>query len=374
MATILRLLAAASAALVLVGTPAGAAEPDLPKLGITPVGQDGDFFQLTLEPGAVHTLEVELANQGDLPIAARTYAADVATIVNGGFGAGLRDAPSGGTTSWVDYPADVFQLDPDQAVNRTFTVTVPAATPPGEYITSLVIENDEPVRGSGDVAVEQVLRQAIAVAVTVPGPLRGALTVGGNGSHTVVGGESLVAVGVANTGNRRLEPTGELVVADGAGAVLARIPVRMESFYAGTETEVEMPVGTLLDPGRYFATLTLGDPERGVAPVTGPATPFDVEADPALAQGVGARVDSALETVRSGGVPLWALTGALAGALAFGAAMTIGVSRLRRRRTRTELKPHASGEIPATARSRERRPRRVVSSSWSTPLRRGNDE
>ncbi len=186
MATILRLLAAASAALVLVGTPAGAAEPDLPKLGITPVGQDGDFFQLTLEPGAVHTLEVELANQGDSPIAARTYAADVATIVNGGFGAGLRDAPSGGTTSWVDYPADVFQLDPDQAVNRTFTVTVPAATPPGEYITSLVIENDEPVRGSGDVAVEQVLRQAIAVAVTVPGPLRGALTVGGNGSHTVV--------------------------------------------------------------------------------------------------------------------------------------------------------------------------------------------
>jgi hypothetical protein len=148
----------------------------------------------------------------------------------------------------------------------------------------------------------------------------------------------------------------------------------MESFYAGTETEVEMPVATLLDPGRYFATLTLGDPDRGVAPVTDPATPFDVEADPALAPGVGARVDSALETVRSGGVPLWALTGALAGALAFGAAMTIGVGRLRRRRTRTERKPHASGEIPETARSRERRPRRGVSSSWSTPLRRGNDE
>ncbi len=54
-------------------------------------------------------------------------------------------------------------------------------------------------------------------------------------------------MGVANTGNRRLKPTGELVVADGAGAVLARIPVRMESFYAGTEAEVKMPVGTLLD-------------------------------------------------------------------------------------------------------------------------------
>lgn len=38
-------------------------------------------------------------------------------------------------------------------------VSVPPNTPPGEYFTSLVVENDQPIKGRGAVAVNQVERQ-----------------------------------------------------------------------------------------------------------------------------------------------------------------------------------------------------------------------
>lgn len=163
------------------------------ELALRPVDQPGQFFDLTMRAGETRNLEVELANVGSAPIAARTYAADVYTIINGGFGARLRDEPQTGTTLWLDYSTDVLQLPAGQGIRRTFTITVPAAAEPGEYITSLVLENDEPIRGSGDVAIDQVVRQATAVVITVPGPRTPALVIGA-ASHKVVAEKSVVAV------------------------------------------------------------------------------------------------------------------------------------------------------------------------------------
>ncbi len=148
------------------------------ELALRPIDQTGQFFDVTMHPGETRTLEVELANVGDAAIAVRTYAADVYTIINGGFGARLRDEPQTGTTLWLDYPTDVLQLPAGKGIRRTFTVAVPADAEPGEYITSLVLENDEPIRGSGDVALDQIVRQAIAVVVTVPGQRSPALAIG----------------------------------------------------------------------------------------------------------------------------------------------------------------------------------------------------
>jgi len=237
------------------------------RLGLTPVGQDGTYFELTLEPGEAHQLRVEAANFGHEESLARTYAADVYSIVNGGFGAGLFGQRPSGTTLWLTYPTQEFTLGPDDAVVVDFEVEVPRDTPPGEYLAALVIENAEPLRGAGSIAVDQVNRSAIAVAIDVPGPREPALDIGGV-SHKEVAGLSVVSFEVDNPGNVHLRPAGEFALRDGAGKEITAGSVAMDSVYAGSSTLLETSASELLAPGDYCAELTLSDAETEVTAST----------------------------------------------------------------------------------------------------------
>ena len=247
----------------MAGTSTSFAEDGSIELGLRPIDPAGNFFELTLAPGETRTLQVELANLGDVAISARTYAADVYTIVNGGFGARLRDEPRTGATLWLDYASEVVQLEPGQGIQRAFTVTVPTDAEAGEHASSIILENEEPLRGSGEVAIDQVIRQATAVVVTVPGPQHPALQIGG-ASHSVVADKSVVAVAVENPGNIRLRPVADFALFDAAHAEVSRATVPMDSFYAHTSTLVEVPLAALLQPGAYTVDLALEDVEHGV--------------------------------------------------------------------------------------------------------------
>ncbi|HET8524959.1 MAG TPA: hypothetical protein VFL82_17130, partial [Thermomicrobiales bacterium] len=96
-----------------------------PEFILKPVDQAGPYFALTMEAGSDKSLAVDLGNAGTEPVAARTYAADVYTLINGGFGVRDEDASSTGTTTWLDYPAETLQLPPRKMIERTFTVHVP---------------------------------------------------------------------------------------------------------------------------------------------------------------------------------------------------------------------------------------------------------
>lgn len=268
-------LAAVIVLAAVLGTlsPALAAEPAV-ELSLRPIDAGGQYFELTLAPGASRSLTVELGNQGAAAIAVRTYAADVYTIINGGFGARLRDEPASGTTTWLDYAAEVLTLSPGQGVRRSFTLTVPPDAGAGEYITSLILENDEPIAGSGAIALNQIVRQALAVAITVPGPRAPGLAIGG-ASHKVVVDRSTVAIAVENTGNVRLEPVADLVIRDAVGVEVWRARVPMDSFYAHTGSLVEVPLASLLEPGQYTADLLLDEDANDVQ-VNREGIPFGV--------------------------------------------------------------------------------------------------
>ncbi len=304
------------------------------ELALRPIDQTGQFFDVTLRPGETMTLEVELANVGDAAIAVRTYASDVYTIINGGFGARLRDEPQTGTTLWLDYTTDVLQLPAGQGIRRTFTVAVPAEAEPGEYITSLLLENDEPIRGSGDVALDQVVRQAVAVVVTVPGQRLPALAIG-EASHKMVADRSVVAVVLENTGNVRLKPAAEFVLLDVAGAEVSRASVPMDTFYAHTETLVEVPLAALLLPGTYAVRLSLEDAVQGVR-ADEAAIPLVIEAPPEPAGVVGLvpGLTEVIQAVREGRVPLPVGIAVLAGSLVLGILIGWLIVRLRLRRRR----------------------------------------
>ena len=104
---------------------AAVAADDQIKLALLPVGQPGPYFDLTMDPGESRAFAVNIGNDGEAAISARTYAADVYTIINGGFGGRLRDDPRTGMTEWIDFPTDVVDLAPGEGTHRSFKVTVP---------------------------------------------------------------------------------------------------------------------------------------------------------------------------------------------------------------------------------------------------------
>jgi hypothetical protein len=210
---------------------------------------------------------------------------------------------------------------------------VPPDAAAGEYITSLVVENEDPVRGSGNVAVDQVVRQAIAVVVTVPGAAVPALEIN-EANHALAAGNSVVAVGLANTGNVRLQPAGEVVVADSDGREVSRTTVTMESVYAGTATSVEAPQQRLLEPGRYSVRIVL-DYEGGRAEAESLALTVPVvEELPVRTPEDAADGDQPSGNVADNGVPTWVLIGGVVGLLVLGIVLGRALPAvLRRKRT-----------------------------------------
>jgi hypothetical protein len=235
-----------------------------PKLGIRPADGDRLYVDLTLKPGEHRTLDVELINGGTALVQARTYTADAYTLVNGGFGVRLEDDSVTGPTTWLDYPREDLDLAPGQAEQRGVTVTVPKGTAPGEYVAALVIQNAEPVKGTGDITVNQVLRQAIAVAITVPGKRTPGLAIGA-ASYKRTPAVASVLVSVTNTGNVRLKPSGELVLTDKVGHEVLRAPVAMDTFFAGNTTEIEVNLPLSLPEGDYSVALDLSDIKAGAS-------------------------------------------------------------------------------------------------------------
>jgi hypothetical protein len=329
-----RLLAGALlSALVAVVAPAAAFAADgQVKLALSPIDQPGSFFDLTMRPGETRDLEVRIGNDGADALAIRTYAADVYTIINGGFGARLRDEPTTGATRWLDYTTRVIDLRAGQNIHRSLTVAVPSNVGPGEYISSIVLENDQPLRGTGAVALDQIIRQAIAVVITVPGDRAPVITIGG-ATHKVVDGKSTIAVAVQNAGNVRLAPRGDLTLFDASGAEVSRATIPMDTFYAESATLVEVPLAALLLPGRYTIRLTLADTAQGIT-ATEPAIVLIIEAPEAAAVDEGL-VPGLTEVKQGSGDTPFALIPLVAALLA-GIIIVAGIGRtvLLRRRPR----------------------------------------
>ena len=330
----LAILALSSILLALLAPGAALATGTPIKLALQPIGQTGSFFDLTLRPGEARALSVEISNAGTAAIAARTYASDVYTIVNGGFGARLRDEPQAGVSRWLDYPTNVLDLSVGEAVRRTFRVAVPKDAGPGEYITSLVLENDDPIRDGGAIALDQIVRQAVAVVITVPGKRSPALAIGG-ATHLVVAGRSVVAVAVENPGNVRLKPVATFILRNAAGVQVSQVTVPMDTFYAHTGTSIEVPLDALLVPGTYSVRLSLDDARQGVR-ADGTAT-FVVAASATAIAGGDQAVPGLTPVIQSAppdAPPLLAIgLAVIVTGLGLGAIAGVLSLRLRRRRT-----------------------------------------
>ena len=244
---------------------AGAAVDQQNPLSLASIGQNGAFYSVTVAAGSSVTLEVLRSNVTRSPVEARTYAAPVFSITNGGFGARDAGTAASGATVWVDYADSTFTLAPESSSVQAFDVTVPAGTTPGEYASSIALENVAPETSAdtGAVTLTNVIRHAIEISIRVPGELRPSFAFG-EVSHRTSGVNSSVEVAITNTGNEHLRPEGVMYIRDSSGREVSEAPIAMGVLYAHTETtKVAAGLGGELDPGDYTVSMTLTDIETG---------------------------------------------------------------------------------------------------------------
>jgi hypothetical protein len=234
--------------------------PAAPAFLLEPVDHEGSYFTLTMEPGDSTALTVALGNVGEATTVARTYVADAYTLVNDGFGVRPEDASISGPSTWLDYPAETLELDADRKVERDFTVAVPAGTKPGQYIAGLVLQTADPVAVGGSEMLKQNIVKAIAVFITVPGPVGPSLAIG-EATITPSGGASSLKIEIENTGNVLLKPAGTVTVTTASGQAVSAAPVEMGSVYAGMATTLELAIPTVLGDGEYVVEVALHDEE-----------------------------------------------------------------------------------------------------------------
>ncbi|MFT4041316.1 MAG: hypothetical protein QM692_24250 [Thermomicrobiales bacterium] len=249
--------------------PSAAATPvvdGVPMVTFAPVESEHGFFEVTLDPGQSTTVSVKLANIGAAPYEMVTFAADVYTRVNGGAESRLRGEPISGATTWIVYPEEALTLQPGETATRDIMITAPADATPGEYTTSIVLQNLNPIDTgtTGGVGMLQVVRQAIAIAITVPGPAEPALAIDG-ASYMIVPAYAAVLVDVANTGAIRLAPQVEMELTTRDGELVTNGTLQMETFFPQTRTNLEFPLVRTLEPGEYAVTVSLTDEEHGVS-------------------------------------------------------------------------------------------------------------
>ncbi len=244
----------------------GEAEPaGAPEFAIFPVGSHAHpWFDVTIDAGSTLDLIAGVKLSSDVPVELRAYAANAVNPPNGGFSAMGEDDEPVGATQWLGFPAQWLELAPGEERNVPLSVTVPAGTPPGEYVTSLVVQTAGALEIPGTDAFRQVVRSSVSVEITVPGEMTAGFELG---EPVVTQGASqwVLDVPITNTGTARVRPAGELVVVDMKGAVVSSARVEMGSVYGGNSTVVRVPLPAGMSPGAYVVSMDLTDEATGAS-------------------------------------------------------------------------------------------------------------
>lgn len=284
-----RLVAPALGALFVSGIAsqplAVAITPDEVQLRFEAEAPNRGYWKLRLRPGETESLTAKMTNTGEDPIRAATFPANVSTAVDGGLEIADDKSKPSGTTRWLDYGKEVLTLAPQEPVSQPFSVTVPRGTAPGDYTTAVVLQNAEPALPAGpegQIQFGQILRTALTVNIRVPGPYRPALAIDGP-QLIEKPASSTVRVKVLNDGNQDLAPAWESDIRDASGNVVAQARGKMDAFYAGTSSSLELNVAGFLVPGVYSVNATMTDPHLD-APVNKMNMPLQI-GDPPTAAG-----------------------------------------------------------------------------------------
>jgi hypothetical protein len=260
------------------GTPSTEPATPLPAMLFEPSAKnEGGRLTATLEPGASTTFIVSIGNIGEIPFRFVTYAADAFTARNGGFGLFDLDSEPSGATAWLEFPTESYDLEPGEAFERSFDVTVPEGTAPGEYVTGIAMQTADPLNAAdeGMFRFDQVFRTVLGIRIIVPGASAPELEIG-EPSMIIEGGVAGIVVPLSNTGNEQVTPAGTIAVRTADGINVLAGDIQLGAFYAGFASEIFVGLPAPLADGTYEIDVTLVDAD-GASLNSVTAVPFDVD-------------------------------------------------------------------------------------------------
>jgi hypothetical protein len=192
--------------------PAAAVETST--VGIRPEIQQ-DWFKLDVLPGQTAHQTAVAINRTDTAVSVLVYAVDALTTPQGGFALHEKADARSGVGAWTRLGVDRLEIPARSNVRIPFTLSVPAATAPGDYAGGIVVER-EPMQGaSQDIANELAVKLNIVERVGV----RIYLNVAGEAVRRLKagrltwsrsGGAIRFILPVTNTGNVTVRPRGRL--------------------------------------------------------------------------------------------------------------------------------------------------------------------
>lgn len=223
----------------------------------------GSFFDVQIDVGQTAQVTVTIANVGDVTQGIKTYVTNGFTAPGGGFAAAEYGVPLNEVSQWLDYPEETFTLDAGEGVERTFSVTVPEDTAPGQYITAIAGEHAEASAVEGQPNLSQKLRYSVPVFIRVPGATDTAFHVERIDLQES-DGVGIIIVSLQNTGDIRVRPEGVVEARTIEGELVVSIPVAMESIYAREGTDLRLALPQNVGTGTYDVSVALTDPDSGV--------------------------------------------------------------------------------------------------------------
>lgn len=210
-----------------------AAQANAPEYGVR-AGLGGNttlahnHFSYALPPGGATLHDsVVVSNFTDAPLSFAVHGADMVGAQGGGFAPAAEGVAAKLVGSWLAVSRPAITVPPHQELSDAFTLVVPAAQLPGEYLGAVVVARS----GGGAAQGIQVLtRAALTVDVTVLGRVD---------LHAAAGplaasqqrNEVHFTVPVSNRGNVLFTFTGAVTVRDGSGRVAATLPVTPANLY-----------------------------------------------------------------------------------------------------------------------------------------------
>lgn len=252
-------------------------------------GDDRGTFAYEILPRGVQQDYVAISNFRFKPITVRLLAKDASSTLNAGFDIQTSADEAKGIGSWIALKKDKLTLPPRTEVVVPFQLGVPFDATPGDHSGAIVVSllAKEPKPDGGSIIVDH--RVGMRIYLRVPGDLKPALKVEDlkvdwDGEGSLLGrGDARVSYTVRNTGNVRMDASGDLRLTRvlGLPAVDARVPA-VEDLLPGGVARYSTVVKNVFGTGPMKAEISL----RGV-PV-----------DPALK-------DKAIDVTKTNRFPAW---------------------------------------------------------------------
>lgn len=218
------------------------------------------YFIFDSKPGIHITSRVRVTNTGTVKGSVALYPVDAATGQTSGAVYLNQGDPRKDVGAWISLASSQLTLNAGQSQIVSFQVAIPGTIRPGQHLGGIVAENlTESSSPQSNSAIQIKVKNLtiIAVQVNLPGTSIEQMAASGVQAGGQNGYQQLL-VGLSNTGDDMLKPSGTLEIADTQGKVLKHFSLKLDTFLP--QTAINYPVtvtGQGLAAGTYQATLDL---------------------------------------------------------------------------------------------------------------------